>query len=141
MSLTCLLLLEYWCDIPHPHLYFYLYWLLPLSQSVVASLFIMSKPCEFPILIDTPFPSFTGHILIVVRHLHLRYLQIARGGFHWWSSWHWLWGLPSKVYPSSHSKVTVAPYRYIFPSWSPFWIPFVSSGKLQFTSAIKKKTY
>ena len=71
-------------------------------------------------------------------HLHLREVHMARGGSHRSSSWHWLQGLPSRVYPSSHSKVTLSPEWYTFLIFSSFWIPFIICGRLQFTSEIRK---
>lgn len=65
-------------------------------------------------------------------------VHVARGGSHVLLAWHWLWGLPSRVYPSLHSKVTLSLYRNSWLMSNFFQIPLVNSGRLHFTSEIRK---
>lgn len=71
-------------------------------------------------------------------YLHLLDTHVPRGGSHVSSSWHWLQGLPSRIYPSSHTKVTLCPYWNTLLISRSFWIPFINGGRLHFTSGIRK---
>lgn len=78
------------------------------------------------------------HSLYLLLHLPDALVHVARGGSHVLSAWHWLRGLPSRVYPSLHSKVTLSLYRNSWLLSDSFQIPFVNSGRLHFTSEIRK---
>lgn len=78
------------------------------------------------------------HSFLLLLHLPDVLVHVARGGSHVLSAWHWLRGLPSRVYPSLHSKVTLSRNRNSCLMSNSFQIPFVNFGRLHFTSEIRK---